>query len=56
MARKPVDGHNPETDQSVLLRMVAEHEGRISAFGDWLVRQPQGASFRDSQQQPTGFV
>jgi len=38
--------------------MVAEHEGRISAFGGSLVGAAAtgGASFRDSQQQPTGFV
>jgi len=37
--------------------MVAEHEGRISAFGGSLVgAAATGASFRDSQQQPTGFV
>jgi energy-coupling factor transporter ATP-binding protein EcfA2 len=48
-----------ETDQSVLLRMVAEHEGEESAHlaAHWLVRQPQGVLvFRNSQQQPTGFV
>lgn len=47
------------TDQSVLLRMVAEHEGEESAHlaAHWLARQPQGVLvFRDSQQQPTGFV
>lgn len=46
-------------DRSILLEMVAEHEGEASAqqAADWLTRQPQGAIvFRDAQQQPVGFV
>lgn len=48
-----------ETDQSALVRMVAEHEGEESAqlAAHWLRQQPQGVLvFRDSQQQPAGFV
>jgi hypothetical protein len=48
-----------ETDKTALIRMVAEHEGEESArlAAHWLARQPQGVLvFRDSQQQPAGFV
>jgi len=48
-----------ESDKTVLVRMVAEHEGEESALlaAHWLARQPQNAVvFRDSQQQPVGFV
>ncbi len=48
-----------ETDKSALLHMVAKHEGEESArlAAHWLTQQPQGVLvFRDSQQQPVGFV
>ncbi len=48
-----------ETDKAAIISMVAEHEGEESArlAAHWLTRQPQGVLiFRDSQQQPAGFV
>lgn len=48
-----------ESDTKPLLRMVAQHEGEASAqiAARWLARQPQAVLvFRDSDQQPAGFV
>lgn len=48
-----------ETDQPALLRMVTQHEGEASArlAAHWFKQQPQGVlTFRDAEQQPTGFV
>lgn len=48
-----------ETDKAAIISMVTEHEGEESArlAAHWLTRQPQGVLiFRDSQQQPAGFV
>ena len=48
-----------ESDKPILLLMVAQHEGEASAkiAEYWMAQQPQGVLvFRDTQQQPVGFV